>query len=217
MSEAMIYLFLDGIWQTLVMTFISGFFGFIIGLPTGVLLYISKPGQMAANRTFYVLLSLAVNIFRAIPFIILIIWMIPFTKEIVGTSYGVRAAVVALTVGVSPLIARMIENALLEVPSGLVETARSMGGTPWQIITKVLLPEALPNIINSTTLILITLLGYTAMGGVVGAGGLGQIAYKYGYIGYNATIMNTVISLLIVLVYTIQISGDRIFRLNNHR
>ncbi len=164
----------------------------------------------------YRTLSGVVNIFRSIPFIILLVWMIPFTRMIVGTSIGLQAAIVPLTVGAAPFIARMVENALLEIPSGLVEAARAMGATPMQIIKKVLLPEALPGLVNAATITLITLVGYSAMGGAVGAGGLGQIGYQYGYIGYNATVMNTVLVLLVILVYLIQLSGDRIVKAVTH-
>ena len=200
MSEAMIWLMARGVWETVMMTFVSGFFGFVLGLPVGVLLYVTRPGQIAANNTLYRTLSGLVNVFRSIPFIILLVWMIPFTRMIVGTSIGLQAAIVPLTVGAAPFIARMVENALLEIPSGLVEAARAMGATPMQIIKKVLLPEALPGLVNAATITLITLVGYSAMGGAVGAGGLGQIGYQYGYIGYNATVMNTVLVLLVVLV-----------------
>ncbi|MDI9228793.1 methionine ABC transporter permease MetI, partial [Serratia bockelmannii] len=195
MSEAMMWLMARGVWETVMMTFVSGFFGFVLGLPVGVLLYVTRPGQIIANNSLYKILSGLVNIFRSIPFIILLVWMIPFTRMIVGTSIGLQAAIVPLTVGAAPFIARMVENALLEIPSGLVEAARAMGATPMQIIKKVLLPEALPGLVNAATITLITLVGYSAMGGAVGAGGLGQIGYQYGYIGYNATVMNTVLVL----------------------
>ncbi|HHQ6552830.1 TPA: methionine ABC transporter permease MetI [Serratia fonticola] len=217
MSEAMMWLMARGVWETVTMTFVSGFFGFVLGLPVGVLLYVTRPGQIIANNTVYKVLSGLVNIFRSIPFIILLVWMIPFTRMIVGTSIGLQAAIVPLTVGAAPFIARMVENALLEIPSGLVEAARAMGATPMQIITKVLLPEALPGLVNAATITLITLVGYSAMGGAVGAGGLGQIGYQYGYIGYNATVMNTVLILLVVLVYLIQLGGDRIVKAVTHK
>lgn len=217
MSEAMILLLCRGIWETLVMTFVSGFFGFVLGLPLGVLLYITRPGQIIENRTLYRSLSALVNIFRAIPFIILLVWMIPFTRAIVGTSIGLWAAIVPLTIGAAPFIARMVENTLLELPTGLIEASRAMGATPMQIIKKVLLPEAMPGLINAATITFITLVGYSAMGGAVGAGGLGQIGIQYGYIGYNATVMNTVLVLLVVMVYLIQFCGDRISRAFTHK
>ncbi|MER2473337.1 methionine ABC transporter permease MetI [Photorhabdus laumondii] len=212
MSEGMMLLLAKGVWETLVMTFVSGFFGFIIGLPIGVLLYVTRPNQIMENSKLYRFLSAVVNIFRSIPFIILLVWMIPFTRLIVGTSIGLQAAIVPLTIGAAPFIARMVENALLEIPSGLIEAARAMGATPFQIIKKILLPEALPGLLNAATITLITLVGYSAMGGAVGAGGLGQIGYQYGYIGYNATVMNTVLVLLVILVYLIQLSGDHLVK-----
>lgn len=217
MSETMMWLMGRGVWETLMMTFVSGFFGFVLGLPVGVLLYVTRPGQIIANNKIYRSLSGVVNVFRSIPFIILLVWMIPFTRMIVGTSIGLQAAIVPLTVGAAPFISRMVENALLEIPSGLVEAARAMGATPMQIIKKVLLPEALPGLVNAATITLITLVGYSAMGGAVGAGGLGQIGYQYGYIGYNATVMNTVLVLLVILVYLIQLSGDRIVKAVTHK
>ncbi len=216
MSEAIVSL-LRGVWETLAMTFVSGFFGFVLGLPVGVLLYVTRPGQIVANAKLYRTLSALVNISRSIPFIILLVWMIPFTRVIVGTSIGLQAAIVPLTVGAAPFIARMVENALLEIPTGLIEASRAMGATPLQIVRKVLLPEALPGLVNAATITLITLVGYSAMGGAVGASGLGQIGYQYGYIGYNATVMNTVLVLLVVLVYLIQFSGDRVVRAVTHK
>lgn len=124
MSEAMMWLLLRGVWETLAMTFVSGFFGFVLGLPVGVLLYVTRPGQIVANAKLYRTLSALVNIFRSIPFIILLVWMIPFTRVIVGTSIGLQAAIVPLTVGAAPFIARMVENALLEIPTGLIEASR---------------------------------------------------------------------------------------------
>ncbi|SHG45539.1 D-methionine transport system permease protein [Pedobacter caeni] len=217
MSDSMILLLAKGAWETIVMTFVSGFFGFLIGLPTGVLLYLTRKGQVLEHRTFNNVISVVVNIFRSIPFIILIVWMIPFTRALVGTSIGVEAAIVPLSIGAAPFIARLIENSLIEVPGGLVEAARAMGATPFQIVYKVLLPEALPSIINSASVTLITLVGYSAMGGAVGAGGLGQIGYQYGYVGYDVLVMNTVLILLIALVFIIQFLGDFIAKRVDHR
>ncbi len=155
MSEPMMWLLVRGVWETLAMTFVSGF-GFVIGLPVGVLLYVTRPGQIIANAKLYRTISAIVNIFRSIPFIILLVWMIPFTRVIVGTSIGLQAAIVPLTVGAAPFIARMVENALLEIPTGLIEASRAMGATPMQIVRKVLLPEALPGLVNAATITLIT-------------------------------------------------------------
>jgi len=217
MSEAMIRMLIHGTLETILMTFAAGFFGFVIGLPAGVFLFITRDGQIMENKSLNRLLSVIVNIFRSIPFIILIVWMIPFTRALVGTSIGVEAALVPLSIGAAPFIARMIENSLLEIPYGLIEAARAMGAKPYQIVVKVLLPEALPAIINSASITLITLVGYSAMGGAVGAGGLGQIGYQYGYVGYDVVVMNTVLVLLVALVFFIQFFGDLISKLTDHR
>lgn len=206
-----------GLWETVFMTFTSGFFGFLIGLPIGIVLFLTRKGQLSEHLFIHQLLAIFVNVFRSIPFIILIVWMIPFTRELVGTSIGMSAALVPLSIGAAPFIARLVENSLLEVPAGLIETARAMGATPFQIVIKVLLPEALPSLINNATITLITLVGYSAMGGAVGAGGLGQIGYQYGYIGYDVVIMNSVLVLLISLVFAIQFTGDFLSKKFNHR
>lgn len=217
MSDNTIQLLLQGLWETVIMTFAAGFFGFLIGLPAGIVLFLTRKGQLLENTVYHRTLSAVVNVFRSIPFIILIVWMIPFTRSVVGTSIGVSAALVPLSIGAAPFIARLVENSLLEVPGGLIETARSMGASPLQIITKVLLPEALPSLINNATITLITLVGYSAMGGAVGAGGLGQIGYQYGYIGYDTVIMNAVLLLLVALVFVIQFAGDGLSRRFNHK
>jgi D-methionine transport system permease protein len=217
MSESMISLLINGLWETIVMTFVSGFFGFLLGLPTGVLLFLTRKGQVLENRLVNRLVSVIVNIFRSIPFIILIVWMIPFTRMLVGTSIGVLAALVPLSIGAAPFIARMVENSLMEVPHGLIEAARALGATPTQIVRKVLLPEALPSLVNGASITLIALVGYSAMGGAVGAGGLGQIGYQYGYVGYDVVVMNTVLVLLVGLVFLIQITGHYIAAKVDHK
>jgi D-methionine transport system permease protein len=217
MSETTLSLLLTGTWETIVMTFVSGFFGFLLGLPTGVLLFLTQKNQLLEHRIFNRILSVAVNIFRSIPFIILIVWMIPFTRTLIGTSIGVSAALVPLSIGAAPFIARLVENSLLGLPGGLIEAARALGATPLQITFKVLLPEALPSLINAASITLITLVGYSAMGGAVGAGGLGQIGYQYGYIGYDAVVMNAVLLLLVGLVFIIQLAGDRLSKHFDHR
>lgn len=217
MSDPVVSLLLSGLGETIFMTITAGIFGFILGLPTGIILFLTRQGQVLENRPLNGVISVVINVFRAIPFIILIVWMIPFTRAVVGTSIGVSAALVPLSVGAAPFIARMVENSLIEVPGGLVEAARAMGATPFQIVYKVLLPEALPSLVNVATITLITLVGYSAMGGAVGAGGLGQIGYQYGYIGYDAVIMNIVLVLLIGLVFVIQFLGDRLSKRVDHR
>lgn len=217
MSESIIELLLKGTWETIVMTFVSGFFGFLLGLPTGILLFLTRKNQILEQPVLNRFLSVLVNVFRSIPFIILIVWMIPFTRALVGTSIGVSAALVPLSIGAAPFIARLTENSLLGLPSGLIEAARALGATPLQIVFKVLLPEALPSLINAASITLITLVGYSAMGGAVGAGGLGQVGYQYGYIGYDAVTMNSVLALLVILVFLIQFIGDALSKRFDHR
>lgn len=217
MSERMIYLLINGTIDTITMTFVSGFLGFVLGLPLGVLLYITRKDQVMENVGLYRALAVVVNIFRSVPFIILLVWIIPLTSFLVGTTIGLKAAIVPLTIGSAPFIARMVENALLEIPSGLIESARAMGATPLQIIRKILIPEALPSLINAATITLIMLVGYSAMGGAVGAGGLGQIALQYGYQTYNPVVMNTVIVLLVILVNLIQFGGEYLMKKVSHR
>ncbi|QES88375.1 methionine ABC transporter permease MetI [Rhizosphaericola mali] len=217
MEDSLMTLLINGFWETIAMTFISCFFGYLIGLPTGILLFLTRKGQMLAHPVFHSILGFCVNVFRSIPFIILIVWMIPFTRNVVGTSIGVQAALVPLSLGVAPFIARLTETSLLEVPSGLIEVGISMGSSAWQLTKNILLPEALPSIVQNITITLITLVGYSAMGGAVGAGGLGQIGYQYGYIGYDSTIMNSVIVILIAIVIMIQFLGNFIAKKVDHR
>lgn len=217
MSETNLLLLLNGFIETVFMTFSAGLFGFILGLPAGIILYLTRKDQIWESNIQYQFLNIIVNIFRSIPFIILMVWIIPFTRAIAGTSIGVKAALVPLSIGVAPFIARLVENSLLEIPKELIETARSMGATSLQIITKIILPEALPSLINCLSVTLITLVGYSAMGGAVGAGGLGQIGYQYGYIGYDPTTMNLVLFLLILLVWLIQFTGNKVSKYFNHK
>ncbi|UBX49644.1 methionine ABC transporter permease MetI [Providencia alcalifaciens] len=217
MSEGMISLLISGTIDTIIMTFVSAILGFILGIPTGVLLYVTRRGQVMENTVLYSVISAVVNVFRSIPFIILLVWISPFTKFIVGSAIGIEGAIVPLTVGAIPFIARMVENALLEVPNGLIEASRAMGATPLQIIRKVLLPESLAGLINAATITLIMLVGYSAMGGAVGSGGLGQIAMQYGYYTYNPLVMNTVLVLLIILVFIIQFTGEYLMKKVSHK
>jgi D-methionine transport system permease protein len=217
LDETTILLLINGLGETVFMTFVSGFFGFLLGMPIGIILFFTRKGQLLENSFYNRIISVLVNVFRSIPFIILIVWMIPFTRILVGTSIGVSAALVPLSIGVAPFIARLIENSLLEVPSGLIEAVKALGASPLQIVRKILLPEALPSLINNASITLITLVGYSAMGGAVGAGGLGQIGYQYGYIGYDVVIMNLVLLLLVMIVFVIQFTGDKLSKKFNHK
>ncbi|WP_432460950.1 methionine ABC transporter permease [Agarivorans sp. QJM3NY_25] len=210
-------LLLGATGETLYMVSVAGIVGFALGIPLGVILHITKKGGLAANNKLNRILGTIVNIGRSVPFLVLMVAIIPLTKLLVGTFIGTTAAIVPLTIGAIPFVARLIEGALLEVPSGLVEAAQSMGATPRQIITKVLLPEALPTIINAVTITLVTLVSYSAMAGTVGGGGLGDVAIRYGFHRYDVVIMAVTVVMLIILVQIIQSIGDLIVRRVDHR
>jgi D-methionine transport system permease protein len=216
-NTRLIELLWDSLGQTLAMVFSSGFIGFAVGIPLGVLLHLSKKNGLLENVAFNKSLGIVVNIGRSVPFIILLVALIPVTRFIVGTSIGTAAAVVPLTIGAIPFIARLVEGALLEVPSGLVEAAQAMGAKPIQIITKVLLPEALPGIINAVTITLVTLVGYSAMAGTVGGGGLGDVGIRYGYQRFDSTVMAITVVILVLLVQIIQSVGDHFVKRVDHR
>ena len=210
-------LLLNATGETLYMVTVAGIVGFAIGIPLGVILHITKKGGLMENTAFNSVLGAIVNVGRSVPFLVLMVAIIPVTKLIVGSFIGTTAAIVPLTIGAIPFVARLIEGALIEVPSGLVEAAQSMGATPLQIITKVLLPEALPTILNAVTITLVTLVSYSAMAGTVGGGGLGDVAIRYGFHRYDLTIMAVTVVMLIVLVQIIQSVGDALVKKVDHR
>lgn len=210
-------LLLTATWQTVYMVAVAGIVGFAIGIPLGVILHITKKGGLLENTRLNKILGAIVNIGRSVPFLVLMVAIIPVTKMLVGTFIGTTAAIVPLTIGAIPFVARLIEGALIEVPSGLVEAAQSMGATPMQIIGKVLLPEAMPTILNSVTITLVTLVSYSAMAGTVGGGGLGDVAIRYGFHRYDITIMTVTVVMLIVLVQVIQSIGDFLVRRVDHK
>ncbi|MGI9277433.1 MAG: methionine ABC transporter permease [Endozoicomonas sp.] len=196
------------LWETLYMTALSGGLSFLFGIPLGVLLYITRPGRIMANTLLNRVLGSIVNATRSVPFIILMVAIIPFTRMLVGTSIGTTAAIVPLTLAAIPFVARIAEGAVNEVPGGLVEAAQSMGATPMQIIVRVLLPEARPGLINGMTITLVTLVSYSAMAGAIGGGGLGDLGIRYGYQRFDGVIMLATVVVLIVLVQLIQSLGD---------
>lgn len=216
-NDRLIDLLITALGQTLAMVAIAGLIGFIFGIPLGVLLHLTKETGLLANKATNKILGTFINIGRSIPFIILLVAIIPFTRIIVGSSIGTAAAIVPLTIAAIPFIARLVEGALLEVPAGLVEAAQAMGAKPRQIILKVLLPEALPGIINSATITLVTLVGYSAMAGTVGGGGLGDVGIRYGYQRFDAVVMMITIVILVVLVQAIQSLGDYLVKRVDHR
>lgn len=187
---------------------VSGIFAFIGGLPLGVLLFITRPHQLLPHTGLNKCLAVFINATRSIPFIILMLAIIPLTRLLVGTSIGTNAAIVPLTVAAIPFFARMVENSLNELSPGLIEAGQAMGASPYQIIHSILLPEAMPGIVNSLTITLINLVAYSAMAGAVGGGGLGDLAIRYGYQRFDINIMLATVVILIVLVQIIQYIGD---------
>ena len=189
----------------------------IIGIPLGVLLFLSGKGRLAANPVVNAVLSFVVNVLRSLPFIILLIVMLPITVLLVGTSLGVMGAIPPLVVGSAPFYARLVETALREVDHGVVEATQAMGGSTFQIVTRALLPEALPGIIAGATVSAIALVGYTAMAGVVGAGGLGDLAVRFGYQRFQTDVMFVTVVLLLVFVQILQMLGDFLVAKVSHR
>ncbi len=189
----------------------------LFGIPLGVLLYLSGKGRLAANPVVNGLLSLVVNILRSVPFIILLIVMLPVTVILVGTSLGVAGAIPPLVVGAAPFYARLVETALREVDKGVVEATQAMGGSTFQIVTRALIPEAMPGIIAGATVTAIALVSYTAMAGVVGAGGLGDLAIRFGYQRFQTDVMVVTVVLLLMLVQILQMIGDAVVARVSHR
>ncbi len=210
-------LLLDGTLDTLYMVSLAALFTVFIGLPLGVLLFLTRrDGVLPAPRVNQVIGSV-VNIGRSLPFIVLLIALIPFTRMIIGTTLGSTAAVVPITIGAFPFFARVVENALDEVDKGRIEAILSMGGNVWHIIGKVLLPEALPAILAGITLTVVMLIGFSSMAGVIGGGGLGDLAIRYGYQRFNDQVMVGTVVILVVMVQLVQSVGDRLVRRLAHR
>lgn len=214
-------LLLDRLWQglldTLLMVGVSSLLALLAGIPLAVFLVTSSKGGIFEAPRLNQVLGAIVNLFRSIPFLILMVALIPFTRLIVGTTYGVWAAVVPLTIAATPFFARIAEVSLREVDHGLIEAAQAMGCRRWHIVWHVLLPEALPGIVGGVTITLVTMINSSAMAGAIGAGGLGDLAYRYGYQRFDSQVMLTVIVALVVLVSLIQLSGDRLAKRLNKR
>lgn len=206
-DKAVIDMIIAGIGETLYMTLVSTFFGYVFGLPLGVALRVTDKDGIAPNAVIYKILDFISNIVRSVPFLILLIVLIPFTRMIVGKSYGSTATIVPLVVAATPFIGRMVESSLREVDGGVIEAAQSMGAGNFTIIFRVLLVEARTSILVGATIAIGTILGYSAMAGTVGGGGLGDIAIRYGYHRYQADIMIVTVILLIVLVQIFQTIG----------
>lgn len=206
-DNATIMMLVEGTFVTLYMTLFSTFMGYLLGLPMGIALVITAPKGLRPNKIIYKILDVIVNIVRSIPFLILLILVIPLTRIIVGQSYGPTATIVPLTLAAAPFIARMVESSLLEVDPGVIEAAQSMGANIWTIIWKVMLAESRTSLLVNATIALGTILGYSAMAGAVGGGGLGDIAIRYGYYRYQTDIMLVTVVLLILLVQLLQYIG----------
>lgn len=209
-TARMINELLNGIVQTLYMTLFSTFLAYILGLPIGVILCITDKNGLTPNKTINAVLGTIVNIVRSVPFIILLITVLPFTLWLIGTTLGPSATVVPLVLSAAPFLGRMVEGSLKEVPAGVIEASRAMGTPTFKIITKTLIPEAMPSLISGCTIAVTTILGYTAMAGYVGGGGLGAIAINYGYYRYNTPVMLVTVLLMVLIVQMFQMIGSRI-------
>ena len=217
MSQEIIKLMLQGIEETFYMVAVATVIGGIIGIPLGITLVTTSKGHILENRFINQILGTIVNIIRSIPFIILMVAIIPLTRLIAGTSIGTTAACVPLTIVAIPFLSRLVETSIRDVDFGLVEAAESMGATPFQIIRKVLIPEALPTIINNITVLIVNLIGASAMAGAIGGGGLGDIAIRYGYQRFRPDVMLATILILIVVVNVIPAGGDFASRKKNKK
>lgn len=196
--------------QTIIMLGLSSLFTFIIGLPIGILLYLTTQGNMLQNRGVHLVASFIVNVLRSVPFVILMVALIPFTKLLVGTSIGVKGTIPPLVIAAAPFFARLVETALREVDRGIIEAAQAMGAGRGQIIWRVLLPESLPGLLAGITITTVTLVSYTAMSGMIGGGGLGDLAIRYGYQRFQTEVMIVTIIILLILVQVLQMVGDRL-------
>lgn len=203
-------LLIQGSWESLIMVIVSTVLAYVIGIPLGVALIVTQPQGIRPHRVFYGVLGWIVNIGRSIPFIILMLVISPLTRLIVGKAYGTTATVVPLVVAAAPFVARMVEQSLKEIDHGVVEAARTMGATNFEIVWKVLLPESIPSLIRGAAVTVITLVGYSAMAGAVGGGGLGDIAVRYGMHRYEYDVMILTLVLIVVIVQVIQVAFDLI-------
>ena len=209
-DKTVIMMLVEGTYITLYMTLVSTILAYALGLPMGIILVVTAPDGLKPNKVIYKILDVIVNIVRSIPFLILVIEVIPVTRAIVGKSYGPTATLVPLTLAAAPFIARMVESSLREVDKGVIEAAQSMGAGLWTIIWKVMLAESRTSLIVGGTIALGTILGYSAMAGAGGGGGLGDIAIRYGYYRYQTDIMQVTVILLVVLVQIMQVIGMRL-------
>lgn len=210
MSQYIIEAIQVGILETLEMTFFSALIAYLIGLPLGIILYATARGRLLENRIINLVLGIIVNILRSLPFLILLVLLIPFTRLVTGSSIGTIASIVPLTIGTVPIVARMVEASLCEVQPGIIEAATAMGASPFYIILHFILPEATPSLLQGAAINVATVLGYSAMAGVIGGGGLGAIALQYGYYRYQKDVLWSTVALLVIMVMIIQEVGNLI-------
>ena len=216
-SQAVLEMISKGILETLYMTILSSLLAYILGLPLGILLVVTDKDGIAHRVLLNRVVGIIVNILRSIPFVILLVTLMPFTRLVIGTTLGPNALVVPLVIGSAPYIARLVESSLKEVDHGIIEAAQSMGASPWQIVFKVLVPEAMPSLIMGGAIAVITIHSYSAMGGFVGAGGLGTKAINYGYYRYQGDKMLVTVAILVLIVQGVQELGGRLMRRSDKR
>ena len=210
MSSTILNLLWEGIGETFYMVIVSTIVAYILGIPLGVIVYITDKNGICKNKAINLITGFVINVIRSIPFLILLVVILPFTRLVVGTTIGSTATTVPLVVAAAPFVARMVESSLKEVDPGVIEAAKAMGSSPWQIIYKVLIPEAKPSLLVGGTITLATVLGYSAMAGFVGGGGLGAIAVNYGYYRYQTDVMFITVALLVIVVQIFQEAGIRL-------
>lgn len=213
----MLDLVLKGLGETIYMTVAVTFFAYVVGLPLGLVLAVTAKDGLRPNRAVYLALSAVVNVLRSVPFLILIYTMLPVTRFVVGTAIGTKGVLLPLFVSAFPFVARLVESSAREVDRGVIEASRSMGASVWQVVVKVLVPEAMPSILSGVTIAATTILGYSAMAGVAGGGGLGAIAINYGYSRYNYAVMLTMCAVIVIVVQLIETLGKTSVRLKDRR
>lgn len=210
MSDYIIQAIQKGVFETLEMTLVASILAYAVGLPLGIILYATAKDRIMENRVVNSVIGVIVNVGRSLPFLILLVLLIPFTRLVVGTSIGTEASIVPLTIGAIPIVARMVESSLCEVQPGIIEAATSMGASPIYVIIHFIIPEATPSLLLGAAINVATVLGYSAMAGVIGGGGLGAIALQYGYYRYQKDVLWTTVTILVILVMIIQVTGNLI-------
>lgn len=216
-SKAIVDMILEGFWDSIYMTIVATVIAYVLGLPLGIILVVTDKEGIKPVRWLNTILGVIINILRSIPFLILLITIIPFTRWLTGTSIGTNATIVPLVVAATPFVARVVESSLKEIDQGVIEAAKAMGTSTFQIIYKVLLPESLPSLIVGGALAVTTILSYSALAGFTGGGGLGDIAIRYGYNRYQRDVMLVTVALLVVIVQALQEAGMRLARLSDRR